>query len=440
MADRARPAKRGRSGGAPGPWDGDPLLSDLMPWSVPALRTGRDWVRSPDPETLRARWRRLIGAAGEERAALFRPSRSRTLRSAVAQLPGRAASTVRLAREAGPCPEPEPVRHGAFDRQWLLPDHRLLDAARPELWRVADGGQLFAVVQERPGPALVFGAELPDGHRSPGRGPVRPLYRRPGAAEPNLAPGLTDLLAARFGCAVAAGDVAAWTAAVACHPAAPEAPGRAGAGAVVVPLPDDPGLWRRGTALGREVVWLSTFGERCTDPADGRPAGRPRMPGGRRPFVRRPVPDTPAGFPAALAYDAEEEALLLGDGRIAPVPASAWEYRVGGERVLETWFAGRAAPRPGADAPAHGSLEAVRPASWPRTWTTELTDLATVLALLAGLHGAQAELVRDLAAAPRLGAAALRAAGVLPAPDWAARPASVLAHLEEGPEGQFALL
>ncbi|MFE0773657.1 DNA methyltransferase, partial [Streptomyces sp. NPDC058861] len=38
------------------------------------------------------------------------------------------------------------------------------------------------------------------------------------------------------------------------------------------------------------------------------------------------------------------------------------------------------------------------------------------------------------------GAAALRAAGVLPPPARSRRPASVLDHREEGPEGQFALL
>jgi hypothetical protein len=37
-------------------------------------------------------------------------------------------------------------------------------------------------------------------------------------------------------------------------------------------------------------------------------------------------------------------------------------------------------------------------------------------------------------------AAELRAAGVLPAPDSARRPATVLDHHEEGPEGQVALI
>ncbi|WP_344291564.1 type ISP restriction/modification enzyme, partial [Streptomyces synnematoformans] len=122
-----------------------PLLADLMPWSVAPLRLGRGWVMAPDTASLRARWDALVRAEGADRDALFRPTRARTPRSAVAQLPGRAAGTGRLAREPGPCPEPVRVLHGAYDRQWLIPDNRLLDAARPELWRVADDRQLFAV-------------------------------------------------------------------------------------------------------------------------------------------------------------------------------------------------------------------------------------------------------------------------------------------------------
>jgi hypothetical protein len=433
----------GASGGSTAARGGDPLLSELMPWSVPAVRPGRAWVRAADPDTLRARWHRLIAAGEPERAVLFRPSRARTLRTAVPQLPGQATSTVRLAREQGPCPEPVQVRHGAFDRQWLLPDHRLLDAARPELWRVADVHQLFAVVQPRepdlPGPSLVFSAELPIG--SPGRnaGPVLPLYRRPGGQEPNLAPGLADVLRERWGVEVTPLDVAAWLAAVCGHPAvaAPQTAGSTGTGApgVPVPLPADPDLWLRGTALGRRALWLMTFGARCVDPAEDRPAGRPRMPGGQRPFVRRAVPPSPAGLPSVLGYDAGDRALVLGEGRVAPVPPGAWEYRVGGEPVLAAWFAERA----GAVQDEPGSLEAVRPEQWPQAWTTELIDLSTVLALLGRLHGEQAVFARELDRVPRISAAELRDSGVLPPPGWAARPASVLDQRQEGPEGQFAL-
>ncbi|WP_328889810.1 type ISP restriction/modification enzyme [Streptomyces sp. NBC_00316] len=402
-----------RTGAGAGGDDDIPLLDDLMPWSVRPLRTGRTWVTAPDAGSLRARWDRLVRAEGAERDRLFRPTRSRTPQTAVGALPGRATSTGRFARESGPCPEPVRILHGPFDEQWLIPDHRLIDAARPELWRVADGHQLFAVehgfVPQDTGPALSVTALLPDGHSPAGRpGRIRPLYRRPDGIEPNLAPGLLALLRTRHGDAVTAESVLAWTVAAARHSPA----------GCAVPLPADTARWSAGVELGRELIRLQLRGARGGE--------RPRLPGGRRPYVRAAVP----AAPGTLEYDPDDEALLLGMGRISPVPAGAWEFRVGGVRMLELWFERRTAAD-GAD-----GLEAIRPRGWPQEWTSELLELITLLALLAELRPRQ----QALTGGPQLTTGDLRAAGVLPVAATARRPASVLDHQEEGPEGQFALL
>ncbi|MFE7397245.1 type ISP restriction/modification enzyme [Streptomyces sp. NPDC057557] len=396
--------------------DDIPLLDDLMPWSVRPLRTGRPWVTAPDAGSLKARWERLVRSEAAERERLFRPTRSRTPQTPVATLPGQATSTGRFARETGPCPEPVRILHGPFDEQWLLPDHRLIDAARPELWRVADGHQLFVVehgyVPQDTGPALSVTALLPDGHSPAGRpGRIRPLYRRPGALEPNLAPGLLALLRARHGDAVTDRSVLAWTLAAA-------RPSPAGC---AVPLPADTERWSAGVELGQELLRLQLRGARGGE--------RPRLPGGRRPYVRAAVPPVPA----VLEYDPDDETLTLDTGRISPVPAGAWEFRVGGVRMLELWFERRTAP---AGAQDMDGLEAVRPRAWPQEWTSELLELITVLALLDGLRPRQ----QGLADGPQITADDLRAAGVLPVPATARRPASVLDHQEEGPDGQFALL
>ncbi|MFF9912864.1 type ISP restriction/modification enzyme [Streptomyces sp. NPDC013457] len=396
------------------PLDDAPLLDELMPWSVAPLRLGRSWIVAPDARTLRARWDRLVGAEGAEREELFRPSRARTPSSSVAALPGQRTGTVRFARESGTCPEPVRLAHGPFDEQWLLPDHRLIDTARPELWRVADERQLFAVEQGyvpgAAGPALLVTAALPAGRSPAGRpGRIRPLFRRPGAEEPNVAPGLLPLLGERYRCRVTAHEVLAWAVAAA-------RPSPAGCR---VPLPARPDVWSTGVELGRGLTDIQLRGVRGGE--------RPRLPGGRRPYVRAPIP----ARPGTLAYEPGEETLSLDDGRISPVPAEAWEFQVGGVRMLEQWFAHRTAPA------EPGSLEAIGPAAWPQEWTSELLELVTVLALLAERDRARAAL---LAEGPWLSAAALRDAGVLPVPDTARRPASVLDHQEEGPEGQFALL
>lgn len=105
-----------------------------------------------------------------------------------------------------------------------------------------------------------------------------------------------------------------------------------------------------------------------------------------------------------------------------------------GARMLELWFERRTAP-----AGAEG-LAALRPRGWPQEWTSELLELITVLALLDELGPRQAALLERLDEDPGLTRDGLRGAGVLPVPASARRPASVLDHHEEGPEGQFALL
>ncbi|MFI7237732.1 type ISP restriction/modification enzyme [Streptomyces cyaneofuscatus] len=401
-------------------------LDELMPWSVRPLRTGRSWVSGPDPAALRARWERLAAAEGAEQERLFRPSRSRTPHTPVAALPGRSTGTGRFAREPGACPDPVRIAHGPFDEQWLLPDHRLIDAARPELWRVGDERQLFAVehgyVPQAAGPALSVTHLLPDGHSPAGRpGRIRPLYRRPGATDPNLAPGLLDVMRTRLGPEEAGPEsVLAWILAAAL-------PSPSGCR---VPLPADAEVWAAGVSLGRELMRLRLRGARGGE--------RPRLPGGRRPYVRAALPARPIG----IVYDAEAEALVIGDGRISPVPAGAWEFTVSGVRVLELWFDRRATAAVGAvpeGAEADG-LEVVGARGWTPEWTSELLELITVLALLDGLRPRQEALRARLEQAPLISRDELRAAGVLPVPASVRRPASVLGHQEEGPEGQFALL
>lgn len=403
-----------------------------MPWSVEPLRYGRSWTVAPDPEPLRARWAALLAAEGDAaRETLFRPTRARGLHTPVTQLPGhRDAATVRLAHEYGPCPDPVPVLHGAFDRQWLIPDHRLIDAARPELWRVLDDRQIFAVEQARvadaPGPALVFSALLPDGRSPAGRaGRIRPLYRRPGGRDPNLAPGLTGLLGGLFGLPVGAEDVLAWIAVAT----------RRGRRGLEVVLPRDPESWHAGVSLGRTSLWLHTRGSRCVDPEAGRPPGRPRLPGGRRPYVRSALPAAPP--PGALDYHAAERTLRIGEGTVGPVPPQAWEFRAGGVRVLEAWYERRTAVA------VAGTLEAAAPARWSRATTAELLELVSVLALLSQWRAERrglAEQVAETVRVPSVTTGILRGAGVLPVPRSYRRPASVLDHHEEGPDGQFTLV
>ncbi|NXY99349.1 DNA methyltransferase, partial [Streptomyces sp. BR123] len=268
-----------------------------------------------------------------------------------------------------------------------------------------------------PGPGLLVTRHLPAGRL----GGIRPLHRRPGGAEPNLAPGLLPLLAERYGCPVAPQDVLCWILAV----------GRPGPRGHEVPLTADPERWHAGLDLGRRLLAVQVRGVDGGEP--------PRLPGGRRPYVRSAV----QAWPDGLDWDPETETLSLGSGTVSPVPRAAWEYAVpgtpagsggpgAGTPVLRAWFAARCTHRgPGAE-----GLEALGPAEWPQAWTSELPALVTALALLADLAPER----EAFTPGPLLSRAGLTAAGVLPVPVWSRRPASVLDHREEGPGGQFALL
>ena len=295
--------------------------------------------------------------------------------------------------------------HGPFDEQWLIPDQRLIDAARPELWRVADEEQVFAVetAPASPGPQLLATALLP----------ALPCGRPAGSAPSTAAPAARNRTW-RPAC------WSTWPTASATPPtrrgllawiAAATRPG------AHRPAHRRPELWTRGVELGHRALWLMR-----------RDGARPKLPGGRRPYVRAPLP----GRPLTAALRPRRGVPASRRRAVSPrCRREAWDFEVGGVRVLEQWFADRTAT---ADP---GTLEAIRPAAWPQTWTSELLELITVLALLAELGPRRAESHRDR---PDHGGPELRKAGVLPVPRRARRPASVLDHHEEGPEGQFALL
>ncbi|MER5526664.1 type ISP restriction/modification enzyme [Streptomyces sp. NPDC002677] len=377
--------------------DDAPLLADLMPWSVAPLRLGRGWPTAPDPATLKARWDALLKAEGADRETLFEPTRARTVHSAVAQLPGRSTGTERLEQASSPFPDPVRVLSAPFDEQWLIPDHRLIDTARPELWRTADDQQIFAV-ESAEGMPLLATSLLPTLRA----GRVRPLYRRPGGREPNLAPGLLRHLADRLDRALTPPDVLAWTLAT----IRPDH---------TVPLTEDAGLWAEGVELGHRALWLLR-----------RDGGRPKLPGGRRPYVRAPLPSRPL----TIRYDPEEEALHIDEGRISPVPPQAWEFAMGEVKILEAWFAARTTPA------EPGTLAAIVPRTWPQSWTSDLLELITVLALMADVRAQRAE----LEITSPITATDLTTAGVLPPPETSRKPASILEHTEEGPAGQLTLL
>ncbi|WP_436775760.1 type ISP restriction/modification enzyme [Yinghuangia sp. YIM S09857] len=408
-----------------GVWEASPLLSDLMPWSSRGVTPGRVWVYAPTPSTLTRRWNLFLAAGTEARREMFREARDRKLTTDVAALPGVPEHHGALADEHLPHPAPVRVAYRSFDRQWLIPDSRLMEVPRPDLWRVRSDGQIFVSEQNAHpitgGPALVFTALIPDMHHYNGRsGCVRPLYRDAVASAPNVAPRLLQELRRRLGIDVSEDDLLAYIAAVAAHPAYTECfaedlqvPG------VRVPLTASPELWLRAVALGRRCLWLHTYGERFVDPGDGRPAGPPMLPPSSRPLSHVEIPDSESGMPDEVRYDYATETLHVGTGQIGPVRAATWAYQVSGMPVVRKWFGYRKRNPAGRRLL---QLDREVATTWAPNLTTELLELLNVLTMLIELEPEQRDLLDEIRLADCITVDDLATAAVFPVPAHARKP------------------
>lgn len=149
-------------------WEDYPALEDLFCWRSPGFTPNRNWVTAPSPKILEERWDALVHESTEkQKAVLFKETPDRNIKGTKKELPGIETHESTIAEEEGPCPSPRRVAYRCFDRQWIIPDGRLIDRARPDLWAGANGeGQLFINEQHMQaitsGPALAFAALIPN--------------------------------------------------------------------------------------------------------------------------------------------------------------------------------------------------------------------------------------------------------------------------------------
>lgn len=398
-------------------WDDYPALGDLFCWTSPGIKPNRTWIYAPHPDILQTRWNQLISAEQEDKAVLFKETRDRTLTSKKDPLPYTPPHDRPVGQEHGACPTPKRVAYRAFDRQWIIPDNRLIDFARSDLWAAEpQPGQLYLTEQHSQpissGPAVVFSTLIPDMDHFKGSegGRILPLLHPDGS--PNLAPGLLAYLSHMLNQPVAALDVAAYIAAVTAHPAfTAHFTDELATPGVRVPLTADVELWHEAVALGREVIWAATYGQACADPKAGRPEGSiaftPDDP--RRSKNLTPIGE---GLPDKLAYTDRENGegvLHVGQGTFGPVTPRMWAYKVGGMDVLRKWFSYRKA-NPGGKKTS--PLDDIHLDSWPREWISELNEVLTALRRLTDLEPAQADLLDRILASPILTTKQLTTHGV----------------------------
>lgn len=417
-----------------GAWAIFPPLSEFFAWASPGVKTHRTWVIAPDAQALEMRWDILRNEKdSKEKENLFHPDRDRYLSKVVkVDLGSHHVRPLTIAQDQGPIVPPTRYAFRSFDRQWIVPDHRLLSMARPDLWAVYTTKQVYMTCLDahspENGPAVTFTSLIPDNDHYKGSfgGRVVPLWRD--RSQPNIKSALLAHLANLYGL-VKAEDVMAYIAAVMAHPAYTARfksdlirPG------LRVPLTANAKLFAEAVALGNEVIWLHCYGERFADPAAGRPKHAPRLPKEEAPTIPAggEIPSAPEPLPETMEYDSALRRLKIGKGYIENVTPEMWAYEVSGKQVLWHWFSYRRRDRGRpviGDRRAPSPLEKVQPDHWLPEYTSDLLDLLNVLGRLIALEPKQADLLARICDNPLLGAEELRDAGAFTDAEPKAAPA-----------------
>jgi hypothetical protein len=419
---------------AQGAWPTYPALSDLFIYDGSGVMPGRTWIIAPDQQTLVDRWSALINAGSAEKAELFQPHLrkgkpgDKHVNKVVASgLAGHAQGTTSVAADAGAVVTP--VRYGfrSFDRQWIIPDSRVINQPNPGLWAAMSPAQLYLTALSRTaprsGPAATTTASVPDLDHYNGRGGrVFPLWLDHAATVSNVRPGVLAQLSSLYGFDVSGEDFFAYVVGVVAHPAfATRFSVDLATPGIRVPLTADSPSFERAAELGRRAIWLHSFGERCSNSASQRPPGRPRLPADRAPKVPADgVISTRSGeMTDSMEYDAAARRLRLGRGYVENVSPAMWAYEVSGMSVLVQWFSYRRANRERpliGDKRPPSKLERIQPDRWQPEYTTELLDILHVLGLLVDLEPSQAAALDAVCQGPLIGNAELEAAGAFVLP------------------------
>jgi len=366
------------SGGDYARW---PRLTDLFPWQHSGVQLKRTWPIAPAQAVLYERWRVLGSAPLSDRDRLMRATSARGSGSICNDLFNPALSLPPITTLNGDSPPISPLRYAyrSLDRQWVLPDNRIIDRPRPPLWASHGPRQIYLTSLLTGvlggGPAATVTAAIPDMDHfrgSFGAKHIIPLYRDAGAMQPNVTRGFLAALSTMYEGNITSEDLLAYAYALLQSPSytcrfADElrTPGPR------VPITRDAGLFREGLAFGRHLIWLHTYGERLVP--DKQPRGR--VPRGLARSVQ-PIPPDTGLYPQTYAYDDQAQVLRVGEGSIEPVPAEVFGFTVSGFPVVRSWLDYRMAePRGRRSSP----LDDIGPTTWPATFTAELLELLWVL-------------------------------------------------------------
>lgn len=378
-----------------------PEVTDLLPFVYPGVKAGRTWVIGPSESVLDRRISALLDSPKALRADLFKDSptgKKAAERLGRSIMPGSWDATPISNLKSAPSTARYAYR--SFDRQFVIRDPRFLDRASAG-WSIYGQNQVFLTTLTSTklgtGPVVTATPYVPDLDHfrgSYGAKNVIPFWRDPRGRVPNLTDGLVVKLATVWESHIEPEDVLAYVY------------GLAGTGAYSdrfvdelsviagpfrVPITADSRLAGRVIGLGRELLWLHTWGERF-EPQDGR--GFPTAKAAEHTPVR--------GYPDKFSYDESKQVLSVGSGAFGNVSSDVWGFQVSGLRVLPSWLGYRMAERKGKKS---SPLDEIRPERW--TFTSELLQLLAILERTVELTPKAASLLSEVVSGKLIDGSAL---------------------------------
>lgn len=408
---------------AEGDWDSYPELEDLYAKFYPGVKPNRTWVYAPSESILQERWAELIeGTDLKVRAERFKETASIGIARGKDPLSGvdtfqgsKESLNDQIVRELIPdTPNIVQVGYRSFDRQYILADSRLLHRASPDLWEHRVPGQIFIVEQNahypKAGPGLYFSALIPDMDAFNNRGGrAHPVLNVNGT--PNLTEPAAQMLHERFGDS-APGDLVYYLAALTGHPGYVRTFDKPLQQAGIrIPLTADPELWERAVQLGKQIVWLHTYGERG-EPLPGMQYLH-QLPEGADYTLPTPTVDMgktmpekkPSFSPDPVDSLSEEKnnpamgTVSFGQARCENVEKRVFDYTIGGNQVLGLWAKYRL-KKP--ETKWSSSLNDIVQREWPEAWSEEYERLLYTLTHLVHLEPAQEKLLDEVLAGEQI--------------------------------------
>lgn len=157
-----------------GAWAEFPDLDQLFSKSFLGVMPGRTWVIAPDVDSLLRRWSALTRERNADRKELLfhphirrgKPGDKHLKKTISKGLTGHVARLPAVIHDHGQCISPTRYGFRSFDRQWIIPDARLINQPSPTLWDIYSARQihLTALKKAAPssGPAISFTSLIPD--------------------------------------------------------------------------------------------------------------------------------------------------------------------------------------------------------------------------------------------------------------------------------------